>query len=227
LHAVRHLLRGDLKVFHIYELAYFLHGQADREELWRDWRRPHSTSLRQLEAIACSRAEGWFGCQLPGSIQLEIRQLPAPVTQWLGRYAAAPVASVFHPNKDELWLHFSLLSNWKDRLRVTRRRLVPLTLPGHVEANFVPAAKFTPGLWVRKWAGYARFLLSRIVFHTRALVSILAGGAAYQQHLPSKKLLITTVQPLIISADCSLPYSQYANCCILNKQIRSIELCRP
>jgi hypothetical protein len=179
LHAVRHLLRGDLKVFHIYELAYFLHGQADREELWRDWRRTHSTSLRQLEAIACSLAEAWFGCQLPGSIQLEIRQLPAPVTQWLGRYAAAPVASVFHPNKDELWLHFSLLSNWKDRLRVTRRRLVPLTLPGHVEANFVPAAKFTPGLWARKWARYARYLLSRVVFHTRALVSILAGGATW------------------------------------------------
>ncbi len=179
LHAMRHLLRGDLKIFHVYELAYFLEGQCAEEELWRDWRRTHAPSLRQLEAISCGLAEAWFGCRLPGAIKHEIEQLPAPVAQWLGRYAAAPVTALFRPNKDELWLHFSLLSSWKDRLRVVRRRLAPLTLPGHVEANFVPGEKLTARLRAKKWASHARFLVSRLAFHGRALISLLVGSAVW------------------------------------------------
>jgi hypothetical protein len=179
LHAVRHLLRGDLKIFHIYELAYFLDGQCARLGLWEDVRSTHSPSLRQLEVISGALAQAWFGCRLPGSIQQQIEQLPAPVTQWLGRYAFAPVTALFHPNKDELWLHLSLLSSWRRRWRVLRRRLAPLTLPGHVEANFVPAERLTAGLQARKWAAYAKFLASRTAFHARALLSILAGGAVW------------------------------------------------
>jgi hypothetical protein len=86
------------------------------------------------------------------------------------------VAALFSPNKHELWLHLSLLANWRDRLRVTRRRLAPLSLPGHVDAVFVPAAQQTPRLRIRKWAAYGGFLARRLLFHTRALLSTVASG---------------------------------------------------
>ncbi len=179
LHAVRHLLRGDLKVFHVYELACFLEGQRERQNLWEDMRSNHSSSLHQVEAISAALAQAWFGCQLPGLIEQKIQQLPPPIAQWLSRYAPAPVIALFRPNKDELWLHLSLLSSWSRRFRLIRRRLAPLTLPGHVEANFVPAENLTPALRARKWVAYGRFLGSRAVFHAKATLSILAGSAAW------------------------------------------------
>jgi hypothetical protein len=176
LHVLRHLLRGDLKAFHVYEIACFLHGQAESESLWRDWTAAHSDSLRRLEAISCALAARWFGCRLPHAVEREAGLLPAPLARWIAAYAHAPVAALFSPNKHELWLHLSLLANWRDRLRVTRRRLAPLSLPGHVDAVFVPAAELTPALRIRKWAAYVGFLARRLLFHARALLSTAASG---------------------------------------------------
>ncbi len=38
LHLLRHLLRGDAKPFHVYELASFLHQTAGAEYFWSQWR---------------------------------------------------------------------------------------------------------------------------------------------------------------------------------------------
>ena len=176
LHVLRHLLRGDLKAFHVYEIAGFLQRQAESESLWRDWTAAHSDSLRQLEAISCALAARWFGCRLPCAVDREAGRTPALVARWVDGYAHAPVAALFSPNKHELWLHLSLLANWRDRLRVTRRRLAPLSLPGQVDAVFVPAAQQTPRLRIRKWATYGGFLARRLLFHTRALLSTAASG---------------------------------------------------
>ena len=51
LHLTRHLLRGNLRPFHVWELAYFLHQQHE-EAFWQDWKEWHSPSLRRLEAVA-------------------------------------------------------------------------------------------------------------------------------------------------------------------------------
>jgi predicted MFS family arabinose efflux permease len=45
--------------------------------------------------------------------------------QWFTDYGLSPAFRDFHPNKDELWLHFSLLESWQDCLAVGRRRLFP------------------------------------------------------------------------------------------------------
>jgi hypothetical protein len=37
LHSLRHLLRGDLRAFHIYELAAFLHSRAKDDDFWETW----------------------------------------------------------------------------------------------------------------------------------------------------------------------------------------------
>ena len=41
-------------------------------------------------------------------------------------YSTSPLARIFHPNKDELWLHWSLLDSSRgSAVDVLRRRLLP------------------------------------------------------------------------------------------------------
>ena len=40
LHILRHMLRGDLRPFHLYELASFLHNRADDKDFWASLQHP-------------------------------------------------------------------------------------------------------------------------------------------------------------------------------------------
>ena len=177
LHALRHLLRGDLKPAHVLELAHFLENQRNNQELWRQWEEWHDASLRQLETVSCLLAEAWFGCRLPQAIQAEVALLSRDVHGWFADFAASPLTSQYRPNKDELWLHLAMLPRLGDRIRVTRRRLLPLRLPGHVDAMFLPAQHITPYLRWRKWTRYAAFLAGRLRFHCTSLLRMVLVAA--------------------------------------------------
>lgn len=176
IHVLRHLLRGDLKAYHVYELAHFLHTQRDDQALWQRWRAMHQPSLRQFEAMAGGLARRWFGCVLPEAVQEEINRLPREVRMWFERYAASPLTREFRPNKDELWLHLSLTSGLANRWQVVRRRLLPLTAPGPVEGVFDFEKRVPLRLRCRRWARYGGFVASRALFHVRALATLLRGG---------------------------------------------------
>ena len=159
LHSLRHLLRGDLRPSHIYELASFLHKNSGDAGLWNEWAAFHPASLRRLEAIPFALAQHWFDCRLPAAVQSEIGDLPAGVSRWLETHSASPLAALFHPNKDELWLHWSLLDSPADRLTVLSRRLFPAQLPPLIDS--VSARQYLP------------YLASRALYHVGALPSIL------------------------------------------------------
>jgi MFS family permease len=177
-HALRHLLRGDSRPSHIYEIACFLEHNSDAE-FWRVWRGRHDQPLRRVEAVCFAIARQWFGCRLPAIAQEEIEQLPEPVRAWLGAYAHAPLVNLFHPTKDELWLHLSLLDPGFSRLRVLRRRLMPLQLPGPVDAVLLPDAAIGWQVRLRRAWRYWLFLTSRILRHARAFVPTLWSGTAW------------------------------------------------
>ena len=66
-------------------------------------------------------------------------------------------------------------------MSVLWRRLVPLGLPGEVEAVFVPEQKMTYQLKLLKRIRYGRFVLSRVLFHARSLASILIGAFRWRR----------------------------------------------
>ena len=70
-----------------------------------------------------------------------------------------------------------MLPRLRDRIRVTRRRLLPLRLPGHVDAMFLPEDRITPHLRRRKWTRYATFLAERLRFYGNSLWRILLVAA--------------------------------------------------
>jgi hypothetical protein len=124
LHFLMHLLHGDTKLLRGWELAYFLDNRQD-PAFWHTWRSLYSPKLRQLQMTTFVLAARWFGCQLPSAVIDEVDDLPQLVRIWLHNYSLSPVASLFNPNKDELWLHMALLSSFKDKARIFARRLLP------------------------------------------------------------------------------------------------------
>jgi hypothetical protein len=170
LHMLRHLLRGGLRPSHLYELAWFLHHHEDESPLWRDWRELHDDSLRRLQAICFSLAHRWYGCRMPPAALEEIGRLPPDVTRWLEMHSTSPLAGMFHPNKDELWLHWSLLKSRRDRIAVVWRSVSPLRLPDPMATPRVPGQPFTWRIRLhRRW----RWMVhagSRVIHHVRTVL---------------------------------------------------------
>lgn len=177
-HALRHLLRGDARPSHIYEIAYFLQHNSNAG-FWRAWRETHDEPLRRVEAICFAIAHAWFGCLLPAIAQEVVQQLPEPVRGWLAAHAHTPGRSLFRPTKDELWLHLSLLDPGHSRFRIFRRRLLPLQLPGPVDGVHLPDGAIDWRIRLRRAWRYSLFLTSRIWRHARALVPTLWCGAKW------------------------------------------------
>jgi MFS family permease len=134
LHLLKHVLRGAVKPIHAYELARCLHFNASDAPLWKEWQALHDPQLRRLEAVSFALARSWFGGDAAPEVTEEIERLPTLTRAWFEEFAASPATSNFLPNKDELWLHFSLLDSMGDRLSVARRRMLPGNLPPPVDA---------------------------------------------------------------------------------------------
>jgi hypothetical protein len=165
LHLLRHLLRGDLRPFHVYDIAWFLHTRAADEAFWREWDAAHDHSVRRLQFVIFRLAERWFGCRLPEAVQQGIARLPRSTQRWFEVYSSAPLEAEFRPNKSELWLHFSLLDNTRDRAAVFLQRLVPSRLPP------------------RSW----RHTLARLAYHAQAFVTFCREGLRFRSALHDSK----------------------------------------
>lgn len=166
LHLLKHVLQGSTRAFHVYELASFLEKHAADDEFWADWLGLHSPPLRRLQAVVFALAEAWFGCGLAPVAREEIARLPAGARAWFAEFAASPAVQPFRPNKDELWLHLSLLDSWRDRMSVARRRLLPGNLP--------PPSRATESK--SRHAVYAAWFASRLRHHVISLATTVTSG---------------------------------------------------
>ena len=170
LHVLGHMLRGSLRPSHVYEIAWMLDRSSADPTLWGCWHQLHDASLRRLEGICFALAQIWFDCRMQEAAAQEIQLLPLEVKRWLAIYSGSPLAGLFHPNKDELWLHWSLLDTSWDRMAVLRRRLIPQNLPGPADAFTIPEGQFTWRIrWRARWK-YVEYLAARSLHHLRALL---------------------------------------------------------
>jgi MFS family permease len=185
LHLLRHLLRGSARACQVYEIAWFLDQHADDAAFWNRWRDLHALELRRLAAIAFRLARDWFGCALGPVGEAEVATLPEAVQEWFNTFAFSPLESSFHPNKDELWLHLTLLDSVRGKLAVIRRRVLPM-LPGPVDAVCIPREQLTFGRRLLKYGRTTRFLAGRSLFHARASGKLLKSGV--QWHIRSSGL---------------------------------------
>jgi Uncharacterised nucleotidyltransferase len=172
LHLLRHLLRGSVTPFHVYEMALLLHSLAEDASFWRQWQRLHPPELRRLEAVAFRLAAEWFGCAMSLQAEEATAQLSHGTQIWFAQFAKSPATTPFHPNKDELWLHCSLINSPKDIFTVVRRRLLPANLPPRGGDLHVPKGQLTWRQRAREWLQYTAYTLGRFWHHAISLLRI-------------------------------------------------------
>jgi hypothetical protein len=163
-HLLRHLLGGDLKARHVYEIAYALERSSRDEEFWSRWRESALPSCRTIEAIAFRLARDWFHCRLHPIAADAVKELPAAIQRWFALFGAASPSG-----KNELWLHLCLVDGQKARWQIARRRLLPVRRSRLVRNPHVAKAG-------RHLAWRVSFLAKRAVHHVRALAPTIHGA---------------------------------------------------
>ena len=158
LHLLRHILRNNVRPAQAHELAQMVALREGDDAFWLRWQQ-HPAELRALESIAMQFAVTWFRGRLPASPQEAWDDLSPQVHHWFEMHAFAPMENLTSPNKDVLWLHLALLENWRDRLAVARRRLLPSKLPGVGQAT----------------GAYSTHVFQRARYHAVALARVAWG----------------------------------------------------
>ena len=174
LHLLRHVLRGSARPFHIYEIAGFLESHAADDAFWQEWRTLHTPEFRRLQTVMFRLAAEWFGCELGGVVREEVAKLPAATRAWFDEFALSPATAIFYPQKNELWLHWSLLHSWRDKLGAARLRLLPVNAPGPVDGT--PDSEMTLRRRIRRGWRYTSHIGSRAARHAAALPHALLTG---------------------------------------------------
>lgn len=178
-HLLRHLLRGDARAYHVYELAHFLHQTAEDNAFWKDWLDTRRAPL--TEAIACRLAVEWFGCRVNPAMQ-GLMDSPEPaVERWFFMFGFSPLEALERPNKDELFLHLSLLDRWEDRLHVLKRRLFPRRVSPYIADVHVASPDLR--LRLKRRVVGAAFLATRAWHHVRTLAPLAWNGLRWQRAL--------------------------------------------
>ncbi len=176
LHLLRHMLRGDVKPFHVYELAALLHRTSACDAFWGQWQEWHDPSLRELEAICLSLAERWFDCRLHLAVSEQIELLHPDIKRWLEWSPFSPLLNAERPNKDELWLHWSLIDSRRARWSMLYRRMVSRMPQGPLDAVHLPDSDITWHIDLRRKWRYAGYAASRVAHHAAAVPRVAIGA---------------------------------------------------
>ena len=179
LHLIRHLLGGDMRLRHVYEIAHFLDSSAFDRAFWSHWWETGLPSCRVVEGIAFRLARDWFHCELHPAAEETIDRLPSLIQRWFSLFADSPSLGLEHSHKNELWLHFCLLNNAnnsKARREIAVRRLLPARATRVTRDPHVPSAKTSLILRIRRAAFEAGFLVRRGLHHLRGLVPTIRGA---------------------------------------------------
>lgn len=181
LHTLRHVLHGNLRPFHVYELAWFLNRQVNDHQFWAAWREEFTDELRRYQAICFALARHWFFCPFHPIVEESVSSLPASIEHWLTRYSHSPVAALFKSNKDELWLHWSLLTSPRQRFATLRKRLIPAQLPGPVSAVHLTPQQLTLKIRLHCQWTYLCHLWQRFRHHSASLLPTAVGAALWMK----------------------------------------------
>ena len=165
LHVVRHLLRGALKLHHVYEMAHFLETSRGDDGFWNGW------AANTCDGIAFRLAGEWFQCEMHPRARAAVAGLQADVRWWFEAFGNSPALIAGNPNKNEIWLHRCLVSCRTDRRAVTLKRLFPAR-HGRVVLN--PHAVGRGGVRDRLYALW--FLGRRAAFHVATIVTMVPAG---------------------------------------------------
>ena len=176
LHVFRHLLRNDLRLSHVYEIAFFLQRTSDQERFWEHFisRVTECSNASKTVATTFDLARSLFRPALSSPVKQFIeRYLPAMAASWVRTYGRTGAIHCYRKNRNALLLHLGLLNDNAQRWALIRQRLLPRHLPLPTYGVQIPPEAQDLKFHVVKAARYLGLLLQRGLFHIRSLTELL------------------------------------------------------
>ncbi len=176
LHILRGLFLRDWVVHHVHELAMFLHRHANDDEFWEEWKRSHSSALRELQCIAFFHAMAWFCCDVHEEARKTLQQISPDIQEWLRRFTGSSLEGMFRKNLDSAWLHTALVQT-PEKKRAIKQAFLPRQIP-RIGA---PAMRLKNRQQKRSrisnsYLMYIVYLTSRFAAHLSAVLATLYRG---------------------------------------------------
>ena len=168
LHCCRHLLRSDLRLSHLYELAYFLHDNRGNREFWDGflaWLNQCPNSSRMVGttfALAVRLFQPETSVPLEGWIR---ENLIPGAERWIETFGARDAPHGYRENKNVIFLHLSLLDRKVDQWGILKQRLLPRHLPLAVAGIYLPDEEKGALLRSFHFLLYFGYLARRTFFH--------------------------------------------------------------
>jgi hypothetical protein len=176
LHAFRHLLRNDLRLSHLHEIAFFLQRTSEEERFWNDFilRVSPCSNTTKMVATTFELARSLFRPALyPAVRQFVAARLPATAASWVRAYGRTGAIHCYRKNRNALLLHLGLLNDNGQRWALVWQRLLPRHLPLPTYGVQVPEAEQNLRFRVVKAARYLALVIQRGLFHLRSLTELL------------------------------------------------------
>ena len=172
---LRDLLNHGLSNHKVFEVARFLHTNANNEVFWQNWMSLHEPATRRAEAVAFQLAVDCFGCDVHPVVAQELKLLPTLSRRWMGEYSTTSLNSE-KMNKDAIWLHIALIQSLHEKLAVLFRELVPTRIKNDPDTHLVTDDGVVLAKASRRKLRHGLFALSRIPFHARLIPITLWHG---------------------------------------------------
>jgi len=132
LHAFRHLLENDLRLSHLYELAFFLQHSRQDEAFWNSYTEKlrNCPSTHKVAATMFRLACHCFGPEASPHVSALVARNLSPAAQlWIRSYGQKEALSSYRQSKSALFLKLEFLENQSKITSTIVRRLFPCYLP--------------------------------------------------------------------------------------------------
>ena len=177
LQVVRDLVSHALLLHKVYELARFLHHNAENSAFWQEWIALHDRPLRMWQATAFRVAVHCFGCDVAPAVADHMEHLPKVVEKWVLNCADSCLNPIESMTKDALWLHLALIATVQDKMAVGVRGLLPVRLQMDPEMVAISNDGAVPEPAVfRRLIRRSSYAISRVPVHAQLIPVTLWHG---------------------------------------------------
>ena len=173
LHSFRHLLRNDLRLSHLYEIAYFLQHRSEKENFWPGFLNSLLCCSQSCRATATlfELACRVFGSEPTPIVRQFIRQYLSPGADlWIERYGIPESIYCYRRSKNALFLHLDFVNGLSNKTIVMKRKLIPRHLPSYSLGVQNTGKRQSRIVRLSHRFNGAGQLMSRICFHLKTLV---------------------------------------------------------
>lgn len=190
LHTLRHLLRNDLRLSHLYELAYFIQRSAGDLTLWEDFFALTHRCANSKEAAATMFE---LACHVFNFIPTAIvrqsiaEHLTASSYLWIHRYGRLESIHCYRRSKKAVLLHLGFIDGSFSKLALLWKKMIPRHLPLSAFGVQTPREKQNLRFRTAKALHDGCNILGRTYFQVLSLIDLLIQLPGWYINLRSLK----------------------------------------